>query len=220
MAFFRIFERLYTFDNTVTFDWTPEIGCRNAPTTSDWRFRLRMSLQILDRIQHARKQAYANSAKRSHLRKGNANSQEIRDPGWAKPMAISGRRAVAILSRAARPAEVKIDWSNFGLDRISAILARRVDEISPQLRRCSLYRARSRGTGCGRAKIKHRPSTLRTNRRLPESKSADVRRLPGWSTETRQVTFAVVQVKAHPGFPSPSLRLPDQTPLRPGSIDN
>ena len=35
---------------------------------------------------------------------------------WAKPMAVAGRRGVAILNRTESPAEVKIDWKRLGLD--------------------------------------------------------------------------------------------------------
>jgi len=35
---------------------------------------------------------------------------------WAKPMAVAGRRAVAILNRTDAPSQVKIDWSKFGLE--------------------------------------------------------------------------------------------------------
>jgi hypothetical protein len=35
---------------------------------------------------------------------------------WAKPMAVAGRRAVAILNRTDSRAQVKIDWSKLGLD--------------------------------------------------------------------------------------------------------
>ncbi len=35
---------------------------------------------------------------------------------WAKPMAVAGRRAVAILNRTGASAQVKIDWSKLGLD--------------------------------------------------------------------------------------------------------
>ncbi len=35
---------------------------------------------------------------------------------WAKPMAIAGRRAVAILNRTDTSAQVKIDWNKLGLD--------------------------------------------------------------------------------------------------------
>ena len=34
---------------------------------------------------------------------------------WAKPMAVAGKRAVAILNRTDSPAQVKIDWSKAGL---------------------------------------------------------------------------------------------------------
>jgi hypothetical protein len=34
---------------------------------------------------------------------------------WAKPMAIAGRRAVAVLNRTDAPAQVKIDWKKLGL---------------------------------------------------------------------------------------------------------
>jgi hypothetical protein len=34
---------------------------------------------------------------------------------WAKPMAVAGRRAVAIVNRTDAPAQVKVDWSKFGL---------------------------------------------------------------------------------------------------------
>jgi len=40
------------------------------------------------------------------------------DPGvqvWAKPMAVAGRRAVAILNRTGNAAQVKIDWRKLGL---------------------------------------------------------------------------------------------------------
>ena len=36
---------------------------------------------------------------------------------WAKPMAVTGRRAVAILNRTDAPAQVKVDWEKLGLDR-------------------------------------------------------------------------------------------------------
>jgi hypothetical protein len=35
---------------------------------------------------------------------------------WAKPMAAAGKRAVAILNRTEKPANVTIDWSKLGLD--------------------------------------------------------------------------------------------------------
>ena len=35
---------------------------------------------------------------------------------WAKPMAVAGRRAVAILNRTDSPAPVKIDWGKLGLE--------------------------------------------------------------------------------------------------------
>lgn len=35
---------------------------------------------------------------------------------WAKPMAVAGRRAVAILNRTGSSAQVKVDWSKLGLD--------------------------------------------------------------------------------------------------------
>ena len=34
---------------------------------------------------------------------------------WAKPMAVTGRRAVAILNRTESPSQVKIDWNRIGL---------------------------------------------------------------------------------------------------------
>ena len=34
---------------------------------------------------------------------------------WAKPMAMRGRRAVAILNRTDAPAQVKVDWKKLGL---------------------------------------------------------------------------------------------------------
>jgi hypothetical protein len=41
---------------------------------------------------------------------------------WAKPMAVAGRRAVAILNRADAVAQVNIDWGQLGLDGIPRTL--------------------------------------------------------------------------------------------------
>ena len=42
---------------------------------------------------------------------------------WAKPMAVAGRRAVAILNRTDAPAQVKVDWSKLGLEGAPRLLS-------------------------------------------------------------------------------------------------
>ncbi len=41
---------------------------------------------------------------------------------WAKPMAVAGRRAVALLNRTGSPAQVTIDWSKVGLNGTPRLL--------------------------------------------------------------------------------------------------